>query len=117
VNLVADENVDAAIVSALRAAGHAVSDVRELQPGIDDEHVLDLAESRDALLLTSDKDFGELVFRQRLLHSGVILFRLAGLPSEVKGRILVSILQTHAVELPGAFTVISPRSVRIRPGT
>jgi predicted nuclease of predicted toxin-antitoxin system len=117
VNLVADENVDAAIVAALRGVGHAVAYVRELEPGIDDERVLLLAESQGALLLTSDKDFGELVFRQRLLHSGVILFRLAGLPSEVKGKILVSVLQTHASELPGAFTVIRPRSVRIRPGT
>ena len=49
-----------------------------MDPGIDDERVLRLADSQGALLLTSDKDFGELVFRQRLLHSGVILFRLAG---------------------------------------
>ena len=72
VNLVADENVDAGIVSALRDAGRAVTYVRELDPGIDDERVLRLAEFQGALLLTSDKDFGELVFRQHLLHSGVI---------------------------------------------
>jgi predicted nuclease of predicted toxin-antitoxin system len=116
VNLVADENVDAGIVSALRDAGHAVTYVRELDPGIDDQQVLRLAECQGALLLTSDKDFGELVFRQRLLHSGVILFRLAGLPSETKAKILVSALGTHARELPAAFTVIGPRSLRIRPG-
>lgn len=68
-NLVADENVDAGIVSALRDAGHAVHYVRELDPGIDDQQALRLAESQRALLLTSEKDFGELVFRQRLLHS------------------------------------------------
>lgn len=75
-----------------------------------------LAESQRALLLTSDKDFGELVFRQRLLHSGVILFRLAGLPSEIKAKILVSVLAMHAQELSAAFTVIGPRGLRIRPG-
>ncbi len=68
-NLVADENVDAGIVSALRDAGHAVTFVRELDSGIDDQQALRLAESQRALLLTSEKDFGELVFRQRLLHS------------------------------------------------
>jgi predicted nuclease of predicted toxin-antitoxin system len=117
VNPVADENVDSGIVSALRDAGHAVTYVRELDPGIEDERVLRLAESQGALLLTSDKDFGELVFRQRLLHSEVILFRLAGLPSEIKAQILVSTLATHARELPAAFTVIGPRSLRIRPGS
>jgi predicted nuclease of predicted toxin-antitoxin system len=117
VNLVADENVDAAIVSALRVAGHSVTYVRELNPGIDDEQVLRLAESQGALLLTSDKDFGELVFRQRLIHSGVILFRLAGLPPYVKSKILVSALASHAEELPGAFAVIGSKSMRIRPGS
>jgi predicted nuclease of predicted toxin-antitoxin system len=116
VKLVADENVDAGIVSALRGAGHDVIYVREMDPGIDDERVLELADGQGALLLTSDKDFGELVFRQRRLHSGVILFRLAGLPPEVKARILLSVMRTHARELPAAFTVIGPRSVRIRPG-
>lgn len=115
-NLVADENVDAGIVSALRGAGHNVTYVREMDPGIDDERVLELADAQGALLLTSDKDFGELVFRQRLLHSGVILFRLAGLPLDVKAKILLSVLRTHARELPAAFTVVGPRSVRIRPG-
>ena len=116
-NLVADENVDAAIVSALRDSGHLVTYVREMAPEIDDERVLRLADSQGALLLTSDKDFGELVFRQRLLHSGVILFRPAGMPSETKGKILVSALAAHARELPAAFTVIGPRSLRIRPGS
>ena len=116
-NLGADENVDAGIVSALREAGHAVTYVRELDPGIDDERVLRLADSQGALLLTSDKDFGELVFRQRLLHSGVILFRLAGLPLDIKAKILVSALATHVRELPTAFTVIGPRSLRIRPSS
>ena len=115
-NLIADENVDAGIVAALRDAGYAVTYVRELEPGVDDERVLQLAESKNAPLLTSDKDFGELVFRQRLLHAGVILIRLAGLPVEVKGEVLISVLRAHTAELTGAFTVIGRKSVRIRPG-
>ena len=66
-DLVADENVDASIVTALRGANHRVIYVRELDPGIDDAQVLEMANSYGALLLTSDKDFGELVFRQRSL--------------------------------------------------
>jgi antitoxin ParD1/3/4 len=67
--LVADENVDAPIVAPLRAAGHRIVYVRELDPGIDDDQVLDLANRNGALLLTSDKDFGDLVFRQGIVHS------------------------------------------------
>jgi len=40
--------------------------------------------------LTADKDFGELVFRQRLLHSGIVLIRLAGLKPETKAELVVT---------------------------
>jgi len=70
--LLADENVDAPVVAALRAAGHRVDYVRELDPGIDDRAVLDLANATNALLLTSDKDFGELVFRRRMVNAGAL---------------------------------------------
>jgi predicted nuclease of predicted toxin-antitoxin system len=77
VNILADENADTPIVLALREDGHRVAYVRELEPGIDDRAVLQLANVDNALLLTSDMDFGELVFRQRLIHAGVILYRSA----------------------------------------
>jgi predicted nuclease of predicted toxin-antitoxin system len=84
VKIVADENVDQQIVDRLRAAGHEVLFVAELDPGIDDEAVLLRSRQTNAILLTADKDFGELVFRQRLVHAGVLLIRLAGLTPDVK---------------------------------
>jgi predicted nuclease of predicted toxin-antitoxin system len=61
----------------LRAEGHDVQYVAELATGISDDAVLRLSNEADRLLLTADKDFGALVFRQRRLSSGVILIRLA----------------------------------------
>ncbi len=112
--LLADENVDAPIVAALRAAGHRVDYVRELDPGIDDHTVLDFANAGNALLLTSDKDFGELVFRCRLVHSGVVLFRLAGLSMKRKSRIIADALAAHGHEMLGAFSLITAGNIRIR---
>jgi predicted nuclease of predicted toxin-antitoxin system len=67
----ADEGVDAAIVSALRSDGHDIQWMAEELEGSTDDVVLDAA-ARDArILITEDKDFGELVFRQRLHHRGV----------------------------------------------
>jgi predicted nuclease of predicted toxin-antitoxin system len=114
VDLVADENIDAGIVVALRAAGHSVIYVRELEPGIDDDRVLRLANERGALLVTSDKDFGELAFRQYLVHAGVILIRLAGLSIARKREVVLTVLRAHGSELSGAFTVVGPASLRIR---
>src|SRR5207253_10447081 len=66
------------------------------------------ANSRSALLLTEDKDFGELVHRLGRVHAGIVLIRLAGLPPTMKAGIVAKVLQDHAAELQAAFTVISP---------
>lgn len=113
-NLLADESVDQQIVARLRRDGHAVLYVAELSPSVSDDVVLQQARASNSLLLTADKDFGELVFRQRLLHSGVILLRLAGLSSERKAVLVSMTLRERTDELVGAFSVISPGAVRIR---
>jgi predicted nuclease of predicted toxin-antitoxin system len=61
-NLVADEGIDCVIVERLRQDGHQVWYVAEMAPSISDEAVLAIANREAALLLTADKDFGEMVF-------------------------------------------------------
>ena len=112
--LVADEGVDRPIVDRLREEGHDVLYIAELEPGMDDEEVLARATSTEAVLLTTDTDFGEFAFRQRRLHTGVILLRLAGLTNNTKAEIVAEVCRTRAAELGGAFSVISPGQLRIR---
>jgi predicted nuclease of predicted toxin-antitoxin system len=116
VTLLRDEGVDRPIVEHLRRAGFEVLYVAEMEPGIPDEGVLERAHQANALLITADKDFGELVFRQRRLSRGVVLLRLAGLDEEAKSAAVLSVLAAHESELIGAFSVITPKRVRIRPG-
>jgi predicted nuclease of predicted toxin-antitoxin system len=106
--LIADEGVDQQIVEWLRNTGYIVFYVAELEPGIDDDVILDKANANNALLITADKDFGELVFRQGLVYRGVILLRLSGLSPETKARIVVDVLHERGDELLDAFSVISP---------
>jgi predicted nuclease of predicted toxin-antitoxin system len=110
----ADENMDAPIVKRLREDGHEILYVLEMIPGIDDDTVLDLANKENAILLTSDKDFGELVFRLRRISTGVVLLRIAGLLMTVKIEIVSNMIREHESELWDAFTVLSPKSLRIR---
>jgi predicted nuclease of predicted toxin-antitoxin system len=112
--LVADECVDRPIVDRLRSEGHSVDYVPEMAPSVDDNEVLRQANSQDAILMTGDKDFGELVFRQRRVHEGVILLRLFGVSPALKADIVAGVLQMRSADIPRAFTVISPGSVRIR---
>ena len=113
-NFLADESVEREIVEQLRQAGHVVQYVAEMAPSIPDDEVLDLANSSGSLLLTGDKDFGELVYRQRRLTSGIVLTRLEGLPPGTKALIVAAAISTHAAELERAFTVITPGITRIR---
>jgi predicted nuclease of predicted toxin-antitoxin system len=114
VNLVADEGVDRAVVERLRLDGHEVVYVAELSPSVADEEVLQRANTLDAVLLTADKDFGELVFRQGLVHSGVVLLRPAGLANATKAEIVAEVCRDRTADLVGAFSVVAPGQVRIR---
>lgn len=116
-NLLADEGVDGQVVVRLRDEGHCVYYVAEMGSGVSDETVLDLANREARILLTADKDFGELVFRQGHLIPGVVLIRLAGLTPESKAQVVTSAIGEHSAELAaGTFTVITPAAVRIRKG-
>jgi predicted nuclease of predicted toxin-antitoxin system len=114
-NLLADESVEALIVDRLRQEGHEILYVAEMDPGISDEIILSQANRSNSLLITADKDFGELVFRRRLINSGVMLLRLAGLSEQSKANIVAAVFSEYPTEIPEAFTVVSPGMVRIRP--
>ena len=110
----ADECVDQQIVEHLRRDGNNVQYIPEMKHGISDDEVFDLANQKDMILLTCDKDFGELVFRQGRITQGIVLIRLAGLSQKTKGELVTSAINVHQEELRGAFTVITTSSVRIR---
>jgi hypothetical protein len=65
-------------------------------------------------LITADKDFGELVFRQKRVHSGVLLLRLAGLSNAAKAELVAETCRNRETELLGAFSVVAPGQLRIR---
>jgi predicted nuclease of predicted toxin-antitoxin system len=113
-NLLADESVDGPVVERLRHEGHQVVYVAELAPGITDDEVLRQANDRGALLVTADKDFGELVFRQGRVHTGVVLLRLTGLPLGAMAETVAAVFRDRGAELLGAFSVVSASAVRIR---
>ncbi len=113
--LLCDEGVDRLIVERLRNAGFDVLYVAEMSPGISDEEVLALARATSALLITPDNDFGRLVFHQRRVVGGVLLLRLAGLSQESKAATVLKAVEQHGREFSGAFSVLAPERLRIRP--
>ncbi len=111
--LLADECVEAKIVESLRSKGIQITYVSDVMPGAADDEVLKLANQNEAILLTADKDFGEIVFRQGRAMYGVILLRLHGLSSQTKSVIVFDIISKYTDILVGKFTVVTQTSVRI----
>ena len=114
-NLFADESVDKPIVERLRQASHDVVYVAELAPSITDDEVLREANGRSAVLVTADKDFGELVVRLGLPAFGVVLVRMNPADSAAKLSRLREVLQHHAARLAGSFVVVDESKTRFRP--
>jgi predicted nuclease of predicted toxin-antitoxin system len=111
--LLANENFPAEAVQALRSRGHDVAWVRTDAPGSSDRQVLDRAVAEDRLLITFDKDFGELAFRAGLPAScGVVLFRIRlTSPSQVAQRAAAA-LESRA-DWDGHFAVVLDDRVRM----
>ncbi|KYF79796.1 hypothetical protein BE11_23920 [Sorangium cellulosum] len=113
--ILADENIAAPILERLRADGLTVLQVAEIAPTVADSEVLRLAAERNAIVLTDDKDFGELVVREGCAHRGVVLLRLAGVPYAKRAEMVSALFRECGAELEGAFTVLSGDGrVRIR---
>jgi predicted nuclease of predicted toxin-antitoxin system len=112
--LLADESVESEIVAALRSVGHEVADIKELSPGIDDARVLAFAKESGAILTTNDKDFGDLIYRDKFASKGVILLRFGKLEIVERIELLLRVLEERESELDGMFTVITAIGVRIR---
>ena len=113
--LLADENFPRSAVDALRAAGHDVYWVRSEAPGSDDRSVLELAETDARILITFDKDFGELAVRSKLSAAcGVILFRITPRSPEFVATLTVNAIASRS-DWAGQFAVIEEHRIRLRP--
>lgn len=111
-----DESADLPLADYLTTRGHDVTSVvRDHPRSIADTEVLAIARRERRVLITNDKDFGELVFRRRLMHSGVILFRLEEEPLAVKQYWLRRVLEDVAEPI-GEFIVITESGIRVRRG-
>jgi hypothetical protein len=111
----ANENFPGAGVSALAATGHDIVWVRTAAPGATDPDVLAWAARDGRILLTFDKDFGELARGASLpMTCGVILFRSPMPAPEAVGAWLLGVICARD-DWAGHFSVVEPGRVRMRP--
>lgn len=111
----ADECCDAGLVQALREDGHDVLFAAEAMRGAIDNKVLERAYTEDRVVITEDKDFGELVYRLGLPTHAIILLRLASDQHELKIARIRQLLMRHPQQVTGRFVVIEVDKFRLRP--
>ena len=109
-----DESVELRLSFFLKAQDHDVKTiVTDYAASIADEEVLKIARSEHRILITNDKDFGELVFHSHHPHTGVILLRLKRVPFQVKQERLAEVVAAYKHALQH-FLIVSLYTVRIR---
>jgi predicted nuclease of predicted toxin-antitoxin system len=113
--IIANENISAGAIHSLRSTGYDVISVKETMRGATDMEILHRAQSEQCLIITNDKDFGELAFRMRLpSQCGVVLFRLSGKDPESDNQRIIEVLNSRN-DWQGHFAVVDDLKIRIRP--
>ncbi|HMO85333.1 MAG TPA: DUF5615 family PIN-like protein [Lacipirellulaceae bacterium] len=113
--IAANENVSPSVIQQLRARGHDVYSAKESAPGGSDEAILSLAQAQDRIVLTHDKDFGELAFRWGLPSAcGIVLIRLAGSGRDSDIQRTLEVIESRQ-DWAGHFSVAEHGRVRMRP--
>jgi predicted nuclease of predicted toxin-antitoxin system len=114
--LLADENFPLPSIRRLRESGYEIEAVAELAPGMPDSAVLAHAQANQQVLLTFDRDFGELIYRRGApVPPGVVYLRLVPANPQEAGDLIQKLLTAKAVHLEGRFTVLERERIRQRP--
>lgn len=112
-NFLADESCVGPVIRALRQTGHDVVAIAEIAKGATDEEVLRRALEEKRLLITEDRDFGELVYVRGQPSAGVILVRFPNQARLSKPATVIDVVARLGLRLLDAFTVVEPGRVRI----
>ena len=108
-----DECSGPSVAAWLVSLGHDVYSVFDESQGMTDEDVLSKAYSEERILITNDKDFGEMIFRERRPHRGVVFLRLADERTANKLLVLEKLLDAHSDSIENRFITATENRIRI----
>ncbi|HNS10724.1 MAG TPA: DUF5615 family PIN-like protein [Candidatus Ozemobacteraceae bacterium] len=111
----ANENIPLASIKLLRQAGFTVDAIVEDSPGVSDEEVLLRANREASVILTFDRDYGELVFRKKMaLPAGLVYFRMTPKSPDEIANILLWVINSQ-IPMLEKFTIVERDRIRQRP--
>ncbi len=114
INVVIDVGVGKIIEEWLLNNGRKVFAVRNINPEMTDADIINFANREDAIIITMDKDFGELVYKNHSLHKGILLLRLDDAVAEEKLSVIQNIFPAYLSQIQNNFCVYQNGKLRIR---
>jgi predicted nuclease of predicted toxin-antitoxin system len=115
IKFAADVNIEKTIIDYLTENKFDVKWIPDYDCEILDEELLNLANKERRILITNDKDFGELTFLQKRISTGIILLRIKGQKARDKVKLIDKVLQKYRDKLMGHFVVITKNKIRFVP--
>ncbi len=112
--LVDDESLDFVIINLLQQKRFNVVSIAENYPSINDTEVLKISNENNCLLITEDKDFGELTYRLKLKNCGILLIRLSDMPRQERLVFAVVFIEEYFEKLQNNFSVLTKNGLRIK---
>ncbi|HLP46520.1 MAG TPA: DUF5615 family PIN-like protein [Candidatus Deferrimicrobium sp.] len=112
--LLIDVGVGIKVDAWLKQKNHDIRSIRDLDPRMPDVEILKIAMFEKRLIITMDKDFGELIYKSKWPHSGVLLLRLEDERAEEKIKIIEAILNDYSSKIANKFSVFKNNRLRIR---
>jgi len=110
----ADESVEKRVVETLRKKGYDVYYIADEEYSLPDEEILRKSNVEERILITNDKNFGELVYLEKKISSGILLLRFSTEKSEVKAKFVDTFISQFENKIPKNFVVLSKKGIRVR---
>ena len=112
--IIADECLNIVIIKTLKDNGWSVLSISEEYPGISDKEIIQLSIREQKIIITQDKGFGDLFFKEGLEPHGVILIR--AMPDDIPSiaKIILNFINNNYEDVLSSFVVITPDKIRIR---
>lgn len=114
IRFIVDVNLGNGVEKYLESLGYDVLTVRSVNPSMEDKQIVEIACREERIILTLDKDFGDLVYKSGMNHKGILILRIEDWSLKNKKDVLDWILNQHIEELQNAFSIYHKGVLRIR---
>ena len=111
---IADENIPKESVDLLKKQGLDIISITDFAFGLGDDEVLDLANRKGRIVITFDKDFGQLIFKKKRKTEGLMLLRFVPKSPQQTATVIQQVLATK-IKIENSVVTVKKDSIRIRP--